>query len=304
MTAGSTHAQPKTRLAMLNAMADGDIGRSLARQRAWDIRDLDLKDQIFGKGIIDLDDGDVTRLDALVRAEGLVIHCLSTHIFHDDPDKGEAHFRAQHLAKITRIAEIAHTLRPRFVRLLAARSRAAAASGDSRMAFIERTQPWLPAVYAEAIDTLHRSGFASTIENETGDCILATPDDVQRLFAALARHGVTHDRCCYTWDVQNMWQTGGTYPAMAVYEQLKNLIGYYHLKGGRTETTNGPLLWRSGLEDASWPVTEITRRVVADGCSPVICLNPSHGAMPPEQDRHSSVENDIAFLRRRIEGIA
>jgi hypothetical protein len=289
---------------MLNGMADADIGRSLARQRAWGISDLDLKDRIFGKGIIDLDDGDAARLAGLVSAEGFAVHCLSTNLFHDDVDKGEAHFRAQHLVKIARVIEIAQTLRPRFVRLLAAYSRKAAASGDGRMAFVDREQTWLPAVYAEAINRLHDSGIASTIENETGDCILATPDDVSRLFAALARHGAGHERCCYTWDVQNMWQAGGAYPAMATYEQLKHLIGYYHLKGGRSETENGQLRWRSGLEDASWPVTDITRRVVADGCSPVICLNPSHGAAPPGQDQRPSPEGDITFLRRNIEGIA
>lgn len=46
---------------------------------------------------------------------------MSGELFHADVEKGEAHFRANHLAKVGRLAEIAQQLRPSVVRLLAAR---------------------------------------------------------------------------------------------------------------------------------------------------------------------------------------
>jgi hypothetical protein len=57
------------------------------------------------------------------------------------------------------------------------------------------------------------------------------------------------------------------------------------------------LTWRSSLEDASWPVADITRQVAEDGVSPVICLNPSHGAAKPEYDYSDIVARDIAYTR-------
>ena len=60
----------------------------------------------------------------------------------------------------------------------------------------------------------------------------------------------------------------GTIPSLGVYEQLRPLIAYFHLKGGQSGEGSTALRWRSSLEDATWPVGEITRQVVADGVSP------------------------------------
>jgi hypothetical protein len=99
----------------------------------------------------------------------------------------------------------------------------------------------------------------------------------------------------FTWDIQNLWSMG-TPPSPEVYEQLTPFIGYVHLKGGQAGE-DGALRWRSSLREATWPVAEITARVVADGVSPVICLNPSHGAPRPDDADGRTVEDDIAYLR-------
>ena len=89
----------------------------------------------------------------------------------------------------------------------------------------------------------------------------------------------------------------GTFPSLEVYERLKPLIGYYHLKGGRAEVEGGDLVWASSLEDASWPVLDITAAVIRDGVSPVICLNPSHGQRPEGYDAAAVWQQDLALLR-------
>ena len=92
----------------------------------------------------------------------------------------------------------------------------------------------------------------------------------------------------------------GVYPSLDVYNKLRDLIGYYHLKGGQQGDESGKLRWRSSLEDASWPVVEITKQVVADGVSPVICLNPSHGAAKEGYDYSNITKRDLDFIRGAI----
>jgi sugar phosphate isomerase/epimerase len=106
-------------------------------------------------------------------------------------------------------------------------------------------------------------------------------------------------RVVFTWDVQNFWQMG-TFPSLDVYRRLKEKIGYYHVKGGRAEPGRRSLVWRSTLQDASWPVLEITRAVCDDGVSPVICLNPSHGKPNEQFPMEKATEIDLAFLRRHF----
>ena len=99
-----------------------------------------------------------------------------------------------------------------------------------------------------------------------------------------------------------MWQMG-TFPTPEVYRRLRPLLAYYHLKGGQSEPGSDALRWKSSLEDASWPVREITRQVVADGVSPVICLNGSHGARKPGYSYDEVLERDLAFATEIASGV-
>jgi sugar phosphate isomerase/epimerase len=282
----------KTRLTMLNSMAGADIEAALDRHAALGVMVLDLKDQLFGKGVADLTDAEAERIAASARRRGLTVHCLSTTLFYSDVEDGEAAFRERHLAKVDRVVAIAKILEPTFVRLLAASTRRRGEIEDST-AYLLHEHPWLFALYREAIDRVRTGGLAATIENEVGRCIFSKPAEVKSFFAALGRPGAVS----FTYDVQNLWQMG-TFPAAGVYEELKELIAYVHVKGGQREGTSTALRWASALEDASWPVLDIVRRVIADGTSPVICLNPSHGERKPGYDYTNVVERDLAFLRR------
>ena len=137
------------------------------------------------------------------------------------------------------------------------------------------------------------------IENEVHGCIWSRPEEILSFFQMLDRDG----KVLLTWDVQNLWQMG-TFPSVEVYEQLKPLIGLVHLKGGMVEGSSRQLKWRSALEDASWPVAEIVGRIIADGASPVICLNPSHGEARPGYNYDDVVGRDLAFMRRTFPEVA
>jgi sugar phosphate isomerase/epimerase len=282
-----------SRLTILNSMAGADFPAALDRHVAWGLTDLDLKDHIFGKAVAGLTRDEAARAARFIADRGLTTHCLSTGFFFAEVERGEGEFRARFIDPLDDLIAVACELRPRLVRLLAART-----TRRDELAhvgqYIEREHPWLMPLYAEAAARLHEAGMAVTVENEVGGCILASPDEIRWFFDALDTPEV-----CLTWDVQNLWQMG-TYPTLDVYESLRDLIGYYHLKGGQAEPGATDLKWRSSLADASWPVADLTRRVVADGVSPVICLNPSHGAPKPGVDYSDIVARDIAYVRDEV----
>lgn len=285
------------RLAILNSMAGPDIERSVAVQAGLGLRDVDLKDGLFGKGILDLTDAEAKRLRVLFDAHGMAVHCLSTQLFGDGVERGQSYFSGCARDGAERAGVLAGILGARMVRLLGCQDRSRPAGVDLA-GYLDGRAPWVLESYREGIRRLAAAGAQVTVENEVGDCVLATPEDVSSFFGALDSGAAAS----FTWDVQNMWSLG-TAPSAEVYERLRPLIGYVHLKGGRAGP-DGRLAWRSSLRDASWPVVSIVRAVVADGVSPVICLNPSHGRQPPGWDPDRVVADDVSFVRELCAEVA
>jgi sugar phosphate isomerase/epimerase len=281
----------RTQLTLLNSMAGRDFEASLERHIEWGLRCLDLKDSIYGKGILDLTEAEGERATEKIQERGLSVYCLSTGLFFDDIENGPEAFRDRHLSRIGEVIRIAAQLHPRKIRLLAARS--SRREGREPLEPLLRRHSWLMEMYREAVDRLAEAGFCITLENEVRDCLLTSPEDVLHFFELLDYRG----RLEFTWDVQNMWQMG-TFPTLEVYRKLKPLLGFVHLKGGQTDGEGTDLVWASGLEDASWPVVEIVRQVIQDGVSPVLCLNPSHGIQKPGHDEEETTRRDLEFLRR------
>ena len=284
-------------ITMLNSMADRNFETALDRHVEWGLRHLDVKDSVFGKGVADLDDAEARRAAELIEARGLSVYCMSTQLFHGDVEVGEEAFRAAHLEPLERAIAVAKVLRPNLFRLLSARTTRRGQVADS-IAWLRDEHPWVIACYREAVERLAAAGLRVTIENECHANILATPDEVTGLFAEID----CGDAVNLTWDVQNMWQMG-TVPTLEAYGELRPLLAYYHLKGGQAELGSGALHWKSSLEDASWPVREITRQVVADGVSPVICLNGSHGQRKPGYAYDDVLARDLAFASEIAGGV-
>jgi hypothetical protein len=276
-------------------MASPDIEAALDLHVAWGLKVLDLKDQLFGKNIESLDEVEATRLNVAIQARSLKVWTLSTGLFFDDVDKGPEAFRQAFLNKIDAVLATAKILKPYQIRLLAARSAKRQDIPDG-VAFLKSQHPWLIEYYREAIDKITSAGFKITLENEVHGCLLSKPQEVLDFFKAVDRPQLWK----FTWDVQNLWQEG-TFPSLQVYEQLKPLIGMLHLKGGRCESPSGPLTQASSLERASWPILPILKAVFADGRSPVVCLNPSHGAAGDEPcHRPEDYKKDLDYLRKNF----
>jgi hypothetical protein len=286
-------------LTMLSSMAAQDFHESLETHKKWGLHWLDLRDGIYGHWIKDLDVETAKRAKADIDAAGLEVYCISTSIFFDDIEKGEENFRENHLAKVSHAIELARVFQPKVLRVIAAQL-PSRGENESAMDLIEEKYPWVIKVYQEAIDQISGAGFTPTIENEAFRCFLSRVEDFGRFFEALDRKGTV----ALTWDVQNHWATG-VFPTTEVYEQLKPLIHYYHVKGGQNDgTPERKLKWNVALEDADWPVAELTQKVVDDGVSPVICLNPAqHGEQKPDYNYEGIVKRDVDFLRHAVKGV-
>lgn len=289
-----------TRIAILNSMAGSDFEAALDRHVAWGLTDLDLKDAIYGKSVADLSYDDILRAKAAIEMRKLRVHCLSSHLFGDDIALGEQHFRDHALDRVPHLLRTAQVLGASRIRLLAPQYCAADGEGGAaqfhdRARAAMRDAPWLVPLFLLAIDDIQNAGFYTVIENETGSCIIASPEDALAFFAEID----WLEAAAFTWDIQNMWQLG-VFPTVETYERLIPIIGYVHVKGGLAESPGGPLVWRSSLAGASWPVREIVTQVVRDRVSPVICINPSHGESPGGV-YEDYTRADIDFLRQIIE---
>jgi hypothetical protein len=284
----------EVKITILNSMAGGDFEKALDQHVSWDIKALDLKDSIFCKGIADLTEDEARQAAKAIAKRDLSVYCLSTGLFHGHVEQGEEKFRRDYFSKIDHVIRLAEILQPQMIRLLSAQT-SRRNEIDNSIDYIQSNHRWLIPLYAESIDRIYDSGYRVTIENEVGNCIFAGTQEIIDLFGELGRR----EKVCFTWDVQNLWQMG-TYPTMDVYNRLRDLMGYYHLKGGQKDENTGKLLWRSSLEDASWQVVNITRQVVKDGIAEVICLNPSHGKTKEGYDYTDITKRDLDFVRRMI----
>ncbi len=293
---------------MLAEMMNRDLPAAVSQLADLDIRQLDLKTSIFGRAIEDLEDQQREQLAQLVADTGSAVYCFSSTLGHRDVCAvDERTFRSEMVTGIENMIATAQTVRPQKVRLLSCWIGEHRHEPD-QLAAIEQHVPWVIAAYRDAIDQIADAGLAPTIENEPST-VLASPAGTVAFFERLERPAAT-----YTWDVQNMWQSG-SYPSLEAYHTLRPIMDYFHLKGGRSaDGEPGPLAFRCPLEQASWPVREILDAVLADDVSPVICLNPSHGAVPENyafgslDDRAAMMRTealrDVAYLRANFGAIA
>jgi len=283
----------KVKLTMLNAMADKDFDKALFRQQEWNINFLDMKDNIFGKSIIDLTDEEATEAAKMIKGKNMSVYCFSSVLFYEDIEIGEREFRIRSIDKLDRLLEIAQILQPRIIRLLAARSGKRKEFTDI-IPYLRQSFQWLIPMYREAVEKIHRSGFGTTIENEAHDCIFSTPAEILEFFKELD----CGDKVSFTYDIQNLWQMG-TFPTVESYRKLAGITGYFHLKGGKCDGGT-ELVWSSALDDASWPVKEIVRLAVTEEISPFFCLNSSHGKRLPGYNYDNITRRDIDYLRRNF----
>jgi len=303
----------KAQLTVLNAMASHDFDQALAVIREWGLEWVDLWGFIYGEPVDTLSFAASERVAARLDELGLRAYCLSSRIFDDSVEQDEQEFRDKHLATLRKSLAAASVLRPRYVRLIAGRVTGAAAA-ENCVSVLKDRYPWIRDVYREAVEEILEAGFTPTVENEHLDCFLSTPEEFHDFFEWLS----APSEFLFTWDIVNAWKMG-TYPTVEVYEALRPLLGYVHVKGGQAAADDpAKLKWKVGLDEASWPVREVIQAVVDDGVSPVICLNPAHGewktdydygdgstATTPFRKRNLApvTGRDIDFLRRNVEGI-
>lgn len=268
-------APMKTELTMLTEMMDPDLEKAIAGLKELGITWLDLKGGVLGQAVQDLTPAQAGQVAALLERTGTRTYCLSYTLgAWNVSELDEAGFRQRLDAGLDRLLPVAGRLRPRFVRLLACHFEHRAGYADANE-WLEANVPWVYGAYRDAVRRIQAAGFAATIENEPWS-IFSHPGETAGFYERLgADLGAG-----FTWDVQNMWACG-EFPSLESYAVMKPWINYVHLKGGKAAPEAPRVMaFRALLEDAGWPVREIVDQVIADGTSPVLCLNCSHGGMP------------------------
>lgn len=278
-------------------MVSQDFAASLDIQKSWGIQVLDLRQNIFGKNLAGLTIDEAKAAAEQIAERDMSVYCLSSGIFLNDIELGLEAFANRYDAEIEHIIQLAEVLKPKVVRLLSARSSKRDAYLDS-VEHMEANHPWVIPMYREAVDRIHSAGLQVTIENEAKKCIWSKPNEIIGFFRELNRP----DKVSFTFDVQNIWFEG-TFPTMDVYRELRPLMGYYHLKGGQTGESGDKLVWQSALDDASWPVAELTKQVLADKATEVICLNPSHGEVKPGYDYNNLDKRNYDYVKNIIDSM-
>lgn len=284
-------------ITILNDMVSQDFTASLDIQKFWGIKVLDLRHNIFGKNLAGLTIDEAKAAAEQIAERDMSVYCLSSAIFLNDIELGRNAFANRYDSEIEHIIRIAEVLKPKVVRLLSARSSKRDTYPDS-VEYMEVNHPWVIPMYREAVDRIHSAGIQVTIENEAKKCIWSKPNEIIGFFRELNRP----DKVSLTFDVQNIWFEG-TFPTMQVYRELQPLIGYYHLKGGQAGESGDRLVWQSALDDASWPVVEMTKQVLADKATEVICLNPSHGEVKPGYDYNDLDKRNYDYVKKIIDSM-
>lgn len=294
---------PSARLTMLTEMMGPDVERAVDALARLGIRHLDLKGGLYGRSIADVGPAERERLATLLERHGVSVWCFSSVL--GDVDVAavpERDFRLRMERGVASLLETARAIPPRMIRLLSCRFPERTAYANSN-GWLRKYAPWVYAAYADAADAIAAEGIAVTVENELHG-IFSQPDEVLEFFARVDRPGKMH----FTWDIQNLWQSG-CFPTLEVYHALRPVLNYVHLKGGQS-APDDPLTMRhrSTLADASWPVRAIVGAILADGVSPVLCLNCSHGS--PGEDyplkdlwgtpdlAAEEARRDVAWLRQ------
>jgi sugar phosphate isomerase/epimerase len=279
----------RPRVTITSSVLGPDLRTVLDRHAELGLRDLDLKDEIFGRAVLDLSDEQVDEVQELAEARAMSVYCVSTVLFRDEIERGEKHFRRD-LDRVHRAIEIGKVFRPGLIRLIVA-STSTRVPGTDVLDHLTATAPWLLGLYREAISELNGAGFTVTIENEVGGCLFTSARDATRFFGELPGRGEVN----FTWDIQNLWEAG-QFPSVDVYRSLRDIIGYVHVKGG-IAGDDGQLRWKSSLRDCSWPVAPILRAVIADGVSPVLCVNPCHGESPAGYNAVTVAADDVRYVQ-------
>lgn len=290
-------ARKPVRLSAITANGGTTLERALVSFVSWHLELMDLWGGLGMAPSLDLLGRDgAARVAAALDRAGVGCHALASAVFGGTVAIGAEQFRADGLAELDRVLEIAAVVRPRYVRLLAAQAPGSREHDGNAVGRLRESDPWLGPLYREAADRIVSAGFDVTIENETKQSFLSSPQEYLDFADWIGNPGRV-----FTWDIQNAWQTG-TAPSVSVFRELEPVVGYVHLKGGRADEA-GQLCWASDLASASWPVGEVVHAVLESAASPVLCLNPSHGKVPEETA--ASVEeltltttwSDIRYLR-------
>ena len=250
-----------------------DFARAAALASDWGISRIELY-HLWHKNVCDLDDGEVERALALVRAHGLTVTNIASLVFRCAPTDEAAQ-------REVAVFERAVTLARRF-------------GTDRVRCYAYLKQPNLAAVwprilrtYETLVDLAERHGVTMLFENSSYANV-QTAVELRRFLDA-----VVHPRLKLLWDAGNAFALGDPTPTVEAWHMLKDRIAHLHLKDSTAHGTNHWVPVGAG----AFPLEGLLRALAADGYRGGISLEPYFGeASDPVRER--KVQESVEGCRR------
>src|SRR5258708_39121476 len=89
-------------LTALNFMGSRDFDAAVEQFARWGLRWMDVRGEVYGKSIAELDHETTSRAATALQRAGLRTYCLSTRIFDDHAERGQDAVRTEHPAALDR----------------------------------------------------------------------------------------------------------------------------------------------------------------------------------------------------------
>jgi len=247
-----------------------DFESAVKQLAHWGVEWVDLRGGIYGKGIDDVTDSEAERAkDALVE-HGLRVACLATRLAspwkdHDLWDERDWEAELEHL---DRLVELAKAFNTDLLRVYAYRKPNPDAALDRPD--LEKYMEPVSQRLREAAEVAAGQDIRLVLENETFS-LVGTCSELRQVLDA-----VGHEALLACWDVANGWACGEQ-PYPDGYDQIRDSIGYVHIKGAKSQTGDpdaygGVAL--VGQDDLDYQT--ILSALVSDGYDGKIALHPHH----------------------------
>jgi sugar phosphate isomerase/epimerase len=268
-----------------------DFESAVKQLAEWDVGWVDLRSGIYDKGIDDVTDAEVEQAQAVLEESGLRVACLASRLAspwkeHDLWD--EADWEAE-LRNLDRLISLAEAFQTDLLRVYAYRKPNPKVAVD-RPDLEEYLEP-VSQRLRQAAEVAASHDLRLVLENETfslvGNC-----QEMRQVLDA-----VGHEALLACWDVANGWACGEQ-PYPDGYDQIRDRIGYVHIKGAKSQPDD-PNVYGGvalvGQDDVDYET--ILGVLASDGYDGKMALHPHHNLFLDECKLHDEANPDLEATR-------
>jgi sugar phosphate isomerase/epimerase len=253
-----------------------DFEDAVKQLAEWGIAWVDLRSGVYGKAIDDVTDSEVERAQAVLDKHRLQVACLATRLASPwkDHDLWDEKDWDEELLHLDRLIALARAFGTNMLRVYAYRkpNPDVALDRPDLEEFLEPVSRRL----REAAEIAADQGLVLVLENETFS-LVGTCSELRQVVDA-----VDHEALLACWDVANGWACGEQ-PYPDGYDQIRDSIGYVHIKGAKSRPDD-PSVYGGvalvGQDDLDYG--SVLGALIRDGYDGKVALHPHHNLFPDQ----------------------